>query len=1003
MQIVSPQAERPGKLSEPGGIRLLFFGPVQLTRDGVPLAFPYDNVQALLVYLAVENRRIHRRSVLAGLLWPDQPEQAARHSLAQALYSLRRVLGDGGASPLLRTTRETVELIPNDTFFLDVDAFNELLEGDARQLEHAIAVYRGAFLETLSLGRSAAFEEWALLLRERLQRRACELLQQLTEAPARGTEVARACGYARRWAELDPLSEQAHRRAMRLLAQTGQRAAALAQFERCRALLEAELGVEPEAATIALYEELKRAAPTAPDWSLPLRRPLSLPSTRLIARESDLAALAELLTNRTNRLITITGMGGVGKTRLALHAAAENAPSFSDGVCYVGLASLNEAALLPATIAHALGVQQDARPLVETIQAALAQCEMLLVLDNCEHLLPATATLVAELLEAAPRLVVLATSRVALRLSHERRYPLAPLGLPETEQVSDALLAQVPAVALFIERAQVARATVELDWDAISAICRWLDGLPLAIELAAMRARLLAPRELLARLTQRLSLLNGGPRDLPERQQTLRATIGWSYELLDPSQQVLFRRLTVFVGGWTIAAAEAVCADQPDAATINGSPVLDGLDALLEGSLLSEITGRANGPRWAMLETIREYAQDLLAAHGQGDEAQRRHASYFVELAAQATTELNGSAQGVWLQRLDDELDNLRAALTWCVEHDISAGMGLATNLYRYWNIRGHRAEGRNWLETLLGRKECTNAQPPTKQERADSLFSVSVLSMLLNDLDHATRRAQESLVLYQQLGDQLNIGRVLNNLGNIKLQERDQRGAERYYRDSLAISRQTNYKRGVAATLDNLAEVERLQGNLVASKAAYDESLTLYQQLGDMAATATVMGHKATLLLQQSEHGEARRLYEASYTIAYQLGDKPGLRQALHGLGNLARSKQQYAEAKQFYRQSLAIAAAIGYIGAAVLGVLCLATIACAEKRLERAALLLGAVESLTQTERISLDLDGKAMLEEYMGLVRSGLEASTFVTAWAHGQALILEQAVALALDEN
>ncbi len=476
-------------------IKLL--GPVQITLDGLALDFAYEKVQALLVFLAVEAGRPHRRGMLAELLWPEQSEAAARHNLSQALFNLRRALDDDSDAPLLLTTRETVSFNLASNVWIDVVAFRGLLDGaggDIALLEQASALYRGEFLEHFGIGESVSFDEWALLTREQLRTGACDVLRRLTE-PHTGVDGAARVVYARRWVALDQLDEAAQRRLMRALAESGRRTAALAQFERCRRLLDAELGIEPEPATLALYEELKQGFPlAAPVYSRTNAEHVPQ-GTRLIGRATELEALAELLADPAGRLVNITGPGGVGKTRLALAAAAAVAPTFADGVCYVQLARVREPALVPAALAQSLGVQQnDARPLDELLRGVLAPRRALLLLDNCEHLLPGLATLVAELLAAAPQVVILATSRVALRLSQERRFQLSPLSLPDANRPLEQQ--HGAAVDLFVERAQAVRPALELDLAAIGAICRRLDGLPLAIELAATRTRLLSPREL---------------------------------------------------------------------------------------------------------------------------------------------------------------------------------------------------------------------------------------------------------------------------------------------------------------------------------------------------------------------------------------------------------------------------------------------------------------------------------------------------------------------------
>ena len=985
----------------PASLTLTLLGPIQIAHDGVPLTFAYEKVQALLVFLAVESDRAHRRAALADLLWPDQDESAARHSLSQALFSLRRAIRDHPDNPLVLVTRDNVRLNPATSIWVDVVAFHELLRGasnNTEQLRQASALCRGEFLEGWGIGDSAAFEEWSLLTREQLRGQACDVLRQLTEPHALAGDAAQVCDDARRWIALDPLCEEAYRRLMRALAQRGQRTAALAQFAQCRRVLHDELGIAPEPATVALYEELKQSVAPVPACAAhSSRAALPLPPTRLIDRERELADLAALLADPTNRLITITGPGGVGKTRLALHAAAIQVPAFRDGVCFVPLAPVREPALVLARIAQALGVpQNDTRPLDELVRATLAPRHVLLLLDNCEHLLPAATTLIAGLLAAAPDMVVLTTSRVTLRLSQERRYYLTPLALPDADQ---AALTPSGAVALFVERAQAARPSVELDYHAIGAICRRLDGLPLAIELAATRTRLLDPRELLARLEQRLPLLSGGPSDLPERQQTMHATIDWSYQLLEPHQQALFRRLAVFACSWTAAAAEAVCANLPDTIPQSAS-VLDGLAALLDASLISEVTG-AGEPRCTMLETIREYARAQLVAHDELAGVQELNARYAMALAAQAAVELNGPRQTAWFQQLDAELDNLRTILSWCVEHAVGDGLRLASDLSRFWDIRGHWREGRAWLEALLRCASDPNTAVPTTEQRAAGLLVAGVLAMFLSDFAPATKYLRESLGLYQQLDDQPNIGRAINNLGNVALYQGAYAEAEQHYWESLMLRREHNHTVGMASSLNNLALATRMQGDLHAAKAYFDQSLTIYSQIGDTASVAFVMGHTATILLLQGAYGEAQHLFEASYVIAQELGHKSVLRQTLSGLGDIARMQQHHRVAKGYYQQSLTLSAEIHDVGAVARNVFCFAVLAWAEQRGERAALLLSAADAMNHRAHTVQAPEDSAEFAQHTAAVRAALRASTFEAAWERGQGMALEQAVALALD--
>jgi predicted ATPase/DNA-binding NarL/FixJ family response regulator/transcriptional regulator with XRE-family HTH domain len=651
----------------------------------------------------------------------------------------------------------------------------------------------------------------------------------------------------------------------------------------------------------AAGEPLPAVNAPAPSTNLPI------PVNSFAGRQQERADLARLL--GVARLVTLTGPGGSGKTRLAVEVARSLARAYPDGVFFVDLAPLTDPELVPAAVAAAVGVpERRTSSLRETLAFVLGEKRLLLVLDNFEHLL-AAAEFVAFLLQAGPDLSLLVTSRAPLRVRGEREYPLSPLPLPPARHDTASVLATNPAVTLFVARAQDVRPDFELtDENArvVATICTRLDGLPLAIELAAPRIRLLPPAALLARLDQTLPLLTTVLRDAPARQRSLRETIAWSYKLLEEPEQRLFRRLAVFVGGWTLEAAEAVCAE-------DGAPsgdVLQGIESLLEKHLLRRLESPDDHPRFSMLETIREFARERLVASGELDLLQRRHAALFLALAESAEIKFSGPERTAWASRLEREHGNLRAALASSQSqpdtHELFARLAVA--LAAFWHHREYWTEGRAWLE-----RAATLEGSLPLDLRARALAGAGALALQQQDLASARERFTASLALRRRAADRHGIAVSFQELGTLALHEADYTAAEAAYEESLAIHRELGDDIGTATLLDQLGRLAEIREDHATARRLCEQSLATWQALGDEYAAVGARHMLANILIELGEYGVARELFEENLAWCLTAGDLYQRGATVSGLGALEYARGNFAEAQRLLAESIALIRAAG------------------------------------------------------------------------------------------
>lgn len=639
---------------------------------------------------------------------------------------------------------------------------------------------------------------------------------------------------------------------------------------------------------------------------------LPVPLTPLIGREAEVASIRELMARDEVRLVVLTGPSGTGKTRLALQVTTELLPRFDDGVWFVPLAPVADPNLVPSAIAQALGLKEsEKKPLVELLKERLRRARALLVLDNFEQIVEAGPFL-TDILAACPRVEVLVTSRATLHLSGEYDFPVPPLPLPDPALPASAeTISASPAVALFIERARAVQpdfALTDGNSRAVAEICARLDGLPLAIELAATRIRVLSPEVMRSRLENRLELLTGGPRDFPERQQTMRGAIAWSYDLLGEDERLLFRRSSVFVGGFTLEALGAVCSGSGD----REGKLLDRLTVLVEESLIRREDDAGGAPRFMSLETIREFARECLRTSGEMETIRRRYTRFFLRLAETAEAELIGANQGLWLDRLEADQENLRSASEWALESgDLETALRLDGALWRFWWIRGYPAAGRARLTRLLGLAGGEVRTRPFMKV----LYAAGVLADAQGDYAEARRLFDENLTISRELGDLAGVANSLNNLGIIAVRENDHDRARSLYEESLAIWERLGDPRPIALSLANLGNVAVARGDGETARSLYEQSLERFAELNDDRGVASALNRLAELARERHDYEKARALYQESLRRLMSAGAKADVAGAFRDLGDLVRIQGDFSAARRFYEESMVICGELGDI----------------------------------------------------------------------------------------
>jgi len=919
----------------------------------------------LIKLLALSSgHRMHREQVME-VLWPDLSPRAASNNLRHVLHVARRVFDPdpSAGSRYLSLQDDQLVLCPGEQLRVDVEAFEETAAA-ARRSKDPLAYRTAIELYSGELLPEDRYEEWAQGRREELRRLHLALLVELAGIYEERGEHGRAVEALRRVEAEEPTMEEAHTSLMRLYALSGRRGEAMAQYGRLHEILSSQLGAEPSAATRRLRDMIAAGGlPQANLVATQLEEPsdatkhnLPASSSSFVGREREIVEVKRLLA--MTRLLTLTGAGGSGKTRLALEVAGDLVGVYPDGVWLVELAPVSEGTLVPQVVANALRVRElPGRPVTDTLVGALRTKQMLLLLDNCEHLIDACANLAEMLLGSCGHLKILATSREPLGLRGEAIRRVPSLSAPHTDRLPAAgELTRYDAVRLFLDRARLMLPDFELTQQnapAVARVCGRLEGIPLAIELATARMGALAVEQVAGRLEDSLGLLTGGSRTAEPRQRTLRATLDWSHGLLSERERKLFRNLSAFAGGFTLEAVEAVGSDG-----VAEADILDLLSKLVDKSLVIAEASNDRRVRYRMLEPVKQYAQERLEESAEAEAVRRRHAAYFLALAEEAEPELKGVAQEEWLERLEAKHDNFRVALSWALDRgEAELGLRLSAALVEFWHLHVHHSEARRWLEDALAK----DGGSPSARMKA--LERAAFLAWEAGDYDRAVALGEEGLALARRFGNDAVAASVLHTLGSVAMSRVELGQASALLEEALALWRALGDDGGIAYALYMLGLVAVLRRDHEGAMAYHEESLALARMSGDEVSILQAMGVGALTALVRGDHAEADTLAAATMQTARRLG-----------IGHYTIS-------------------CLPIMGAS----------AALQGRLLRAVRLWGAEDSLRAAMGIPRMPAEISFYEPYVEAARAQLDEAAWESAWQEGRAMSMEEAIEYALSEE